>query len=534
VPIERKSFSDQLSTVTAQLVTWVPIILLLLRIRSNEKDVKLLVTCLGLAITGIVWFAFQIRDVSREADEKGVLRRPEAFWSLVTGRVSSRVRDLNANRELVVIGRAGVAGVAEIFAPAKRDRTDNSPISFFTIQKDSATAKEREAEIGDLRLRLEARHPVALILIDDGDWAELRDYEAAIREWGAANSELPILSVQTDRVQGVGLNPSLTFSAVELRRIVRAPVAGLADRLLQQTALRGELWRKTAASTRYVALAGIACTVIFGAVAIGFITLVRSEQERSDSTAQASLLYQQALLYPNSNHVAALRAAQEYRRDPARGAGVMLQTADEALRTAIFTAHPRRGEDANVVFLSAVGGSDSVVIIEVARSPEDNFPRQPFSYHATSDHLDGIGTCAIATRHAIYWKGVNQPGRFQTDSIAAWETSGTAAGTYDAATHVIRVGGRSCEYKRLPRTIADNDRKELLCVPVGTTSNAELESMGAICVSSNEASPWVADPWVRGAVTTASIWLSPIDWRSAALAKGASPPGAPPASATTQ
>jgi hypothetical protein len=94
------------------------------------------------------------------------------------------------------------------------------------------------------------------------------------------------------------------------------------------------------------------------------------------------------------------------------------------------------------------------------------------------------------------------------------------------------VGGRTCEYKRLPRTIADNDRKELLCVPVGTTSNAELDPIGAICISSNESTPWVADPWVRGAVTTASIWLSPIDWRSAALAKGASPPSAPTAHPT--
>ena len=530
--MERKSFSEQLSTVTAQLVTWVPIGLLLLRIRSDETDLKLLVTCLGLAITGLVWFAFQVREVGRRAEETGVLRRPEAFWSLVTGRVAGRVRDLNANRELFVVGRAGIAGAAELFTRARRDRSDHSPVSFFTIQKDSATARERDAEVGDLRQRLEARHPVALILIDDGDWAELRDYEAAIREWGAAHSELPILAVQTDRIQAGGLNPSLTFSAVELRRIARAPVVGVADRLLQQSALRGELWRKTAAQTRYVALAGIACAVLLGAGMIGFITLVKSEQARSDSTSRTSLLYQQALLYPESNQLAALRTAQEYRRDPAGGAAAMLQAADEALRTALFTAHQRQGEDANVVFLAAVGGSDSVQIIEVARSPMDNFQRRPFGYRAASDLLDGIGTCAIATRHTIYWRGINQPGRFQTDSIAAWETSGTAAGTYDAGAHVIRVGGRSCEYKRLPRTVADNDRNELLCVPVGTTSNSELDALGAICVSSNENGPWVGDPWVRGAVSTAGIWLAPLDWSSAATARGGPSPGPLPAHAS--
>jgi len=522
--MERKSFSQQLSTVTAQLVTWVPIVLLLLRIRSNEADVKLLVTCLGVAVTGIIWFAFQIRDVSREADEKGVLRRPEAFWSLVTGKISSRIRDLNTNRDLFVVGHTAAGAAAEVLVPNKRDRTENAPISFFTIQKDSGAGREREAEIAELRHRLEARHPVAVILIDDGDWADLRDYEAAIREWGAAYSELPILSVQTDNVRAGGRNPSLMFSAVELRRIVRAPVAGLADRLLQQTALRGELWRKTATQTRYVALAGVACSLLFAAVAIGFIAFVKGEQERSAGIARASLLYQQALLYPNGNQVAALKTAQDYRRNPAGGAGAMLQSADEALRTALFTAHPRRGEDANVVFLSAVGVGDSVLIVEVARSPEDNFARQPFSFHATTDHLEGIGTCAIATRHAIYWRGTNRPGRFQTDSIAAWETSGTAAGTYDAGARVIRVAGRACEYKRLPRTIADNDRNELLCVPVGATSNADLDPVGAICVSSNEPSPWVVEPWVRRSITTAGVWLAPIDWASAAHAKAAAPP----------
>ncbi|HKP75736.1 MAG TPA: hypothetical protein VJT67_09355 [Longimicrobiaceae bacterium] len=527
--MERKSFSEQLSTVTAQLITWVPIALLLLRIRSNEKDTKLLVTCLALAVTGIIWFAFQIRDASREADEKGVLRRPEAFWSLVTGKVSSRVRDLNANRELFVVGGAGVAPVADLFVP-KRERPDNAPISFFTIQKADGTAKEREAEIGDLRHRLESRHPVAVILIDDGDWAQLRDYEASIRDWGATHSELPILAVQTDRIRGGGLNPSLAFSAVELRRIARAPVAGLADRLLQQSALRGELWRKTATNTRYIALAGIACTMLFGAIAVGFIMLVRSEQERSETAARASLLYQQALLYPNANQLAALKTAQEYRRNPAAGAAAMLQAANEALRTAIFTAHPRRGDDANVVFLAAEAVGDSVQIVEVARSPVDNFVRVPFSYRASSDRLYGIGTCAVATRHAVYWRGVNQPGRFETDSIAAWETSGTAAGSYDAGDHVLRVAGRSCEYKRLPGTIADNDRNELLCVPVGTTSNSELEPLGAICVSSDEDSPWVVEPWVRDAIRTAGIWLAPIDWQSAARAKGGGSPSPPPAS----
>jgi hypothetical protein len=412
-----------------------------------------------------------------------------------------------------------VAEIANILIPSQIGHTSDSPISFFTITKDGGTAKEREEELEDLQRRLESRDPVAVILIDAGEWSNRRDYEAAVRAWGATHAELPILVVQTEQIRAGGPNASLDFSVVELRRISHAPALGLANRLLQQTAIRGELWKNTANYLRYVALIGLACSILLGATTAGFISFVGTEQARNADNIQSVLIYQNALSYPTSNHVAALKTAQEYRTNPSVHAVNLLQTAAEALQTALLTAHRRQSDDSNVVFLSVGASPDSVKIVEVARAPADNIVRHTFSYATTSDWLDGIGPCAIATRHAIYWKGISQPGRFKTDSIAAWEASGNGAGNYDANAHSIRVAGRSCEYKRLPPDIPDNDRRELLCIPVGTNSNANLEPLGAICISSNEARSWLVAPWVRNAVTTAGIWLAPIDWRSAANAK---------------
>src|SRR4051812_10222321 len=288
-----KGYRQLVTTVTAQLLTWIPVALVVFKIRATPDDVRVLAAYIAPFVAGIGWFAVQYRRAGKMADEQGSLPRPEWFWSLITGRVVSHPGELGSNRQLTVVSLAQDQQTVEHIVPS---RVRNAgAIGFFTLERDG-TVTRRGGGGEALGSGLDAQSPVGLVLVDGGAWEDKEEYDQAIRAWGARNPELPIVAVATAEVSAPGGKPSLRFSSIPWESLQDPPLLGITNRLLQQAAIRGNLWRRTAERFRYLALGGIAAALLFAGLSSGLLAFSRRIADRSARDLACSTQYRQSVV----------------------------------------------------------------------------------------------------------------------------------------------------------------------------------------------------------------------------------------------
>jgi len=192
-----------------------------------------------------------------------------------------------------------------------------------------------------------------------------------------------------------------------------------------------------------------------------------------------------------------------------------------ALREALVRAHGGNPENTNVVFLAVVQRNDTTKLVEIARGPSDTLKREPFAVSPSPSPIPGVAPCALKTRRVVYWAGEATSVQATTDSILAWSSSGQVVGQYNRPSNGpgwLQVDPtNSCVYLELPRegkaASPDDDRRELLCVPVGMSSALPtVQAVGVICASSNERETWLHQDWGRVALLNASLWLASAQW----------------------
>lgn len=521
----KKSYLEYVSAVASQLATWVPIVFLLLNIRSTAADTELFIKLVAISVGGVLWFAYQYRIATKMADEQGRLPRPELFWSLMTGKITSEVDDLDVNRQLLVIAPSDVTSDVEDLLPQNMRKAQGSAIIFFTIKEPAENASTREKELNGLREQLRAQNPVGIILIDNGKWDALREFDSVIRGWGATHSELPIVTVHAQAASGPGTSPSLGFSGIPRNSLNRPALLGLTNRLLQQTAIRGKLWKGTAGKLRYIALGAGACAIVSASIAAGFVVIAQTAQQDAEAALRASEQFREALTFSENYQSAFLDNSRAYRDESysdsvsasaEQAAELLVASGAAALRDALQRAHGGAPKGTNVVLHGMVRNGPAFTVVEITRDPPTKSERQPFGYNPSQQHFEGIAACAVAIRAAVYWSGVSSMDPPRTDSMAAWSLSGPQIAEYSRRSHQLRFKNISCEYLKFPSEIPDDERRELLCVPVGSSATVGSVPVGSLCVSSNADRSWLHQAWVRNALGTAALWMAPFDWKSVA------------------
>jgi hypothetical protein len=511
-----KGYRQLLTTVTAQLMTWIPVILVVFRVRADTNDVRTLAAYIAPFVAGVAWFVVQYQRAAQMATEEGTLPRPQWFWSLATGRITNHAIELTANRPLTVVSLAQDQPAVEDIVP-QRLRT-SSAIGFFTLDRAGSGAR-REVSPAKLTSELDAQFPVGLVVVDGGEWGEREEFDQAIRAWGARHPELPIVAVATREVSAPGGKPSLRFSAIPWETLSDPPLLGITNRLLQQAAIRGQMWRATAERFRWLALGGIGLAVILAGICAGLLALTRQAQARDARELAYASQYRAALVLPEAHQRALLQAAYEVRSGAPGAVPTYLNLAADALRGGLIRAQGANPRNTNVVFLGIHADGDSTRMAEIARAPNDATPRPPFAFQTAATQLTGIAPCVAATRTAVYWYGVAHTDAYRSSTLSGWSASGQQVARFDSADQSLKLLDHTCQYLRLPSNMADDDRTELLCSPVGALPNGRLSLVGVICVSSDETTPWLGNSWARAALRTATIWLANIDWEGQTLEK---------------
>lgn len=441
----KRSYREVVNTVAAQLLTWVPL-LVLLGIGPSAATLNAVIPAIAAAIGGVVWFIGQAKHASNKVDDTGHLPKPEAFWSLVTGKISNRARSLAGIGQIVVVVPAGARTEGAMLESAYGEGTNQSPLIFVPLP--DANDKDKDARISYLKTLLgkeDDEETFAVVVVDDGRWHLEGEVESLIREWGRRNPEKPIVSVLSSGVgTASGLPASINFNSVPINAVVRPPYAALTNRLLQQTANRGESWKQHASFSRMVVGGTLAVTIACAAFAVEIsrATLSRERARASTLAATRDSLkhFRKSSEVPGALRAGMLVSAASVRRNTPISAleahRQLLVKEVDALREALINAHGGQPQNTTIVLLSLQDGTGprGKRVVEIGRAPSDNAIRQPFPLMEGAAQIDGIAPCAIATGIAVHWRGKATSFTDQTDSLAAWLVSGEPAGQYSHLT----------------------------------------------------------------------------------------------------
>jgi hypothetical protein len=517
--MKKSNVIDVFRAIFPQLLIWVPFVFSYLQIEASKTDIRLLSLFAAAATAGVLWFGMEWRRAAKMADEEGKLPEPQGFWSVVTGRIISRISQRGPDGPILVLVPSDANKEGEFVKAAYSQVYGRGKLVFVRIDEFPLDPTERKAEV---KKCLDGQNPLAVVPIDNGSWGKILDVDIAVRAWGARFPDRPILAIQSPQVGDVeGTKPSLHYSSVALPPTTSTAVPfEMMTRLFGQTLNRGELWKESAQRSRYFALSASAVAIIvISLLSAGTIVLRRQQLEHGAELRRARSMiewYKQALIFPEEAENFYLNGVSVY-NDSAHAVDPLMRSTAAAIRAALYNANGQNPRNTNVVLLALFQSGDSTNAIEVARAPADESIRQPFPVGNTGD-LDGIAPCAVANKRTIYWRGLARAGQEpQTDSIGAGSAKGGTPGKYDSSNKRLYVNSSSCQYRKLSLTSADDNRRELLCTPVGSTSGLSLPSLGVICVSSNSERSWLAEGRTAEALEAWARWTAPLPWSKAAI-----------------
>jgi len=516
------SYAALLSNVVGPTLVW-------FGLRLDKGLLKwLLYGGLLLPVLGFVWLRHEYRSAKLRIEEDGEVQRPEWLWTLLTGGITHKSQVLSGQASVMVLVPPGMHSVAarldEIYNHTKPHEVDDSTgedrkvdshagevhevenpagshqLQFHyitqrsngTIGEDEGTSSIKEATIRPLKkLAEELAGCAGIIFLDDSLWHERYPKTMEIvRQWVAKTSVRPIMAI---RVDGGTLNYSWSPF-----KDVAGEDRGLHPRLLAQAINRGTQWWRQATTNRWLLLrlAPLTFALFLGCVVISYLYWYR------DRTLERLTTMDQ------QERLKAAQAMGSFRSTPATntsaGFNELLKANADEMRTIIERGSGVTAESHVVVMMFSVSRQGSLLRVEEIAASRNKPKIGPFTFDPSSPETKGIVTCAVAKRAFVLWTGENNTPP-KTTGIRAWDLQGRQVGTYRPDNRLEFGNNEWCSHEPKPASF-DDQRNQMLCVPVGVADNSG-EVVGAICVSSVGRN-FLGENWVRYLVTRFGTSLS--------------------------
>ena len=509
-----------------------------------------------LPVLGFVWLRREYRSAKRRIIEDGEVQEPEWLWTLLTGDITHTSKVLSGQASVMVLVPPGMQGVAarldEIYnhtgkphevddatgedlkvdsrageAHEVDDQAGSHQLQFHyitqrpngTIEEDEGTASIKEAKIRTLKqLAEELASCAGIVFVDDSSWYERYPKTMkVVQEWVAKTSVRPIMAI---RVDGGTLNYSWSPF-----KDVADEERGLNPRLLAQAINRGRQWWMQATTNRWLLLrlAVIAFILFLGCATLGYffwnsvgkyraqieslsttLTLLGVEVGKANVHRERDMTLERVTKIDQQERLKAAQAMASFRK---AGAFNQLLTANAEEMTTILERGSGVTAESHVVVMMFAISKDGKSLEEVAASRAKN-AIEPFTFAPDSQGTEGIVPCSVANRAFVLWIGESEPPK--TTSIQAWDLQGHPIGSY--RDNRLEFGnGKWCSYVPKPGKF-DDQRNQMLCVPVGVADNSG-EVVGGICVSSLGRN-FLNEDWVRYLVTRFGTSLSFRAWNT--------------------
>ena len=513
-----------------------------------------------LPVLGFVWLRREYRSAKRRIIEDGEVQEPEWLWTLLTGNITHTSKVLSGQSSVMVLVPPGMHDVAarldEIYnhtgkphevddttgeerkvdshageAHEVDDQTGSHQLQFHcitrrpngTIEEDEGTSSIKEARIRTLKqLAEELASCAGIVFLDDSSWQERYPKTMkVVQEWVAKTSVRPIMAIRVD-------GGTLNYSLIPLKDVT-GEERGLYPGLLAQAINRGTKWWKQATTNRWLLLrlAVMAFVLFLGCATLGYffwnsvgkhrsqveslsttLRLLGVEVGKADVHRERDMTLERITKIDQQERLKAAQAMASFRDNQAAnkaGAFNQLLTANATEMQTILERGSGVTAESHVVVMMFAISKDGKSLEEVAANRAKT-AIEPFTLDPDSKGTEGIVPCSVAKRAFVLWIGESEPPK--TTSIQAWDLQGHQIGSY--RDNRLELGNEKwCSYVPKPQKF-DDQRNQMLCVPVGVADNSG-EIVGAICVSSLGRN-FLNEDWVRYLITRFGTSLSFRTW----------------------
>jgi hypothetical protein len=287
--------------------------------------------------------------------------------------------------------------------------------------------------------------------------------------------------------------------------------------LMTQAENRGARWRRQAGLLRrlFISLAITTLVIFVASVFVGYSALSR-----------LAVLRRVTAVAPGE-HVEVARALAAFRKEaatpPHEPLRRLLEATAQRFNARLSRASGRADAKLNVIVFAVLGdqtrADNPLVVREVAAT---RMAREiPFLDVRRDTEVNSIVGCAVAERAFVLWTGESRSSWARTDKIEAWNLRGKEVGKFFPGEEgkpptkpgAIKINETKCWYTT---GVKDDERKRILCAPVGMDDDAATGQVtGAVCVSSEDDTDFLSAPWVRHAILYFGNSLSFASWEAA-------------------